>query len=187
MFTDKDRTKFFDFIIPVIPVINSSNSSEILLKKKNQFKYLLSDNLIEDISFFIDDMRLLHNISNEFYLYKEKLNENLIQDKLFGIITYKNIYPNDFMKLSYNEGSLYKIFNSKLVYIKKLVLEIESEIEIIKNQITEYENINIRNILDLRLFYVVRIVEKLSGFMSFIVNGNTLTLNEIIETKTLNT
>jgi hypothetical protein len=181
MFTDKDRTKFFDFIIPVIPVINSSNSSEILLKKKNQFKYLLSDNLIEDISFFIDDMRLLHNISNEFYLYKEKLNENLIQDKLFGIITYKNIYPNDFMKLSYNEGSLYKIFNSKLVYIKKLVLEIESEIEIIKNQITEYENINIRNILDLRLFYVVRIVEKLSGFMSFIVNGNTLTLNEIIE------
>jgi hypothetical protein len=181
MFTDKDRTKFFDFIIPVIPVINSSNSSEILLKKKNQFKYLLSDNLIEDISFFIDDMRLLHNITNEFYLYKEKLNENLNQDKLFGLITYKNIYPNDFMKLSYNEGSLFKIFNSKLVYIKKLVLEIESEIEIIKNQITEYENINISNILDLRLFYVIRIIEKLPGFKSFIVNNETLTLNEIIE------
>lgn len=181
MFADKDRTKFFDFIIPVIPIINSSNSSEILLKKRNQFKYDLSDNLIEDISFFIDDMRLLHNISNEFYLYKEKLNENLNQDKLFGIITYKNIYPNDFMKLSYNEGSLYKIFNSKLVYIKKIVLEIESEIEIIKNRITEYENINIRNVLDLRLFYVVRIIEKLPGFKSFIVNSETLTLNEIIE------
>lgn len=181
MFTDRDRTKFFDFIIPVIPVINSSNSSEILLKKKNQFKYLLSDNLIEDISFFIDDMRLLHNITNEFYLYKEKLNENLIQDKLFGIITYKNIYPNDFMKLSSNEGSLYKIFNSKLDYIKKIVTEIESEIQIIKNQITEYENINIRNILDLRLFYVVRIIEKLPGFKSFIVNNETLTIDEIIE------
>lgn len=183
MFTDKDRTKFFDFIIPVIPVINSSNSSEILLKKKKQFKYVLSDNLIEDISFFIDDMRLLHNISNEFYLYKEKLNENLNQDKLFGIITYKNIYPNDFMKLSYNEGSLYKIFNSKLDYVKKLVLDIESEIEIIKNQITEYEKINIRNILDLRLFYVVRIIEKLPGFKSFIVNGETLTLDEIIQSE----
>lgn len=181
MFTDKDRTKFFDFIIPVIPVINSSNSSDILLKKKKQFKYLISDNLIEDISFFIDDMRLLHNISNEFYLYKEKLNENLNQDKLFGIITYKNIYPNDFMKLSHNEGSLYKIFNSKLVYIKKLVAEIESEIEIIKNKIKEYENINIRNVSDLRLFYAVRIIEKLPGFKSFIVNNETLTLNEIIE------
>lgn len=181
MFTDKDRTKFFDFIIPVIPVINSSNSSEILIKKRNQFNYNLSDNLIEDISFFIDDMRLLHNISNEFYLYKEKLNENLNQDKLFGIITYKNIYPNDFMKLSYNEGSLYKIFNSKLVYIKRIVLEIEEEIELIKNLIIEYENLFINNILDLRLFYVVRIIEKLPGFKSFIVNDETLTLDEIIQ------
>ena len=181
MFTDKDRTKFFDFIIPVIPVINSSNSSEILIKKRNQFNYNLSDNLIEDISFFIDDMRLLHNISNEFYLYKEKLNENLNQDKLFGIITYKNIYPNDFMKLSYNEGSLYKIFNSKLVYIKRIVLEIEEEIELIKNLIIEYENLFINNILDLRLFYVVRIIEKLPGFKSFIVNNETLTLDEIIQ------
>ncbi|MES2240648.1 MAG: hypothetical protein V4497_10375 [Bacteroidota bacterium] len=181
MFTDKERTKFFDFIIPVIPVINSSNSSEILLKKKNQFQYNLSDNLIEDISFFIDDMRLLHNISNEFYLYKEKLNENLNQDKLFGIITYKNIYPNDFMKLSYNEGSLYKIFNSKLVYTKKIATEIEHEIEIIKHQIIEYEDLFINNINDLRLFYVVRIIEKLPGFKSFIVNDKTLTLEEIIE------
>ncbi|HFK5529592.1 TPA: hypothetical protein ACGZ99_003678, partial [Elizabethkingia anophelis] len=57
MFTDKERTKFFDFIIPVIPVINSSNSSEILLKKKKQFQFQLSDSLIEDLSFFIDDMR----------------------------------------------------------------------------------------------------------------------------------
>lgn len=181
MFTDKDRTKFFDFIIPVIPVINSSNSSEILLKKRNQFSYDLSDNLIEDISFFIDDMRLLHNISNEFYLYKEKLNENLNQDKLFAIITYKNIYPNDFMKLSYNNGSLYKIFNSKLIYIKKIVSEIEGEIEIIKNEIIEYENLFIKNIRDLRLFYVVRIIEKLPGFKSFIVNSETLTLDEIVE------
>lgn len=181
MFTDKDRTKFFDFIIPVIPVINSSNSSEILFKKRNQLKYDLSDNLIEDISFFIDDMRLLHNISNEFYLYKEKLNENLNQDKLFGIITYKNIYPNDFMKLSYHEGNLYKIFNSKLVFIKKKVIELEDEIEIIKNKITEYENLYINNVLDLRLFYVLRIIEKLPGFKSFIVNSETLTLNEIIE------
>src|SRR5690606_30541975 len=33
MFTDKERTKFFDFIIPIIPVVNSSNSSQKLLEK----------------------------------------------------------------------------------------------------------------------------------------------------------
>ena len=32
IFSREDRTKFFDFIIPVIPVINSTNSGEILLQ-----------------------------------------------------------------------------------------------------------------------------------------------------------
>lgn len=30
----KDRTKFFDFIIPVIPIINASNSGDLSLKRK---------------------------------------------------------------------------------------------------------------------------------------------------------
>lgn len=33
IFTDTDRTKFFEFIIPVIPIINSTNSGEIFLQK----------------------------------------------------------------------------------------------------------------------------------------------------------
>ena len=33
MFKNEERTKFFDFIIPVIPIINSTNSGEILRKK----------------------------------------------------------------------------------------------------------------------------------------------------------
>ena len=181
MFTDKERTKFFDFIIPVIPIINSSNSSEILLKKKKEFKYNLTDNLIEDISFFIDDMRLLHNICNEFYFYSKKLNENINKDKLFAIITYKNIYPNDFMKLSYNEGDLYTIFNSKAIFIKNLINEIDTEIDEYKNQINEYESLFINNIKDFRLLYVIRIIENLTGFDSFVVNGNTISLDEIIE------
>ncbi len=182
MFTDKERTKFFDFIIPVIPVINSSNSSEILLKKKKEFRYKLSDNLIEDISFFIDDMRLLHNISNEFYLYSKKLNENLNHDKLFAMITYKNIYPNDFMKLSYNEGDLYTVFNSKTLFIRDAVKEINSEIEKCKERIIEYESLFINNIKDLRLLYVIRIMESLPGFNSFVINNKKSSIDEVIET-----
>jgi hypothetical protein len=183
MFTDKERTKFFDFIIPVIPVINSSNSSEILLKKRNEFQYKLSDNLIEDISFFIDDMRLLHNISNEFYLYSKKLNETLNQDKLFAIITYKNIYPNDFMKLSYNEGDLYAIFNSKAVFIKNVVSEIDGEIEQYKNQIKESESLFINNMKDFRLLFILRIIESLPGFKSFNINNEVLSIDDITEEK----
>ncbi|MEN2416432.1 YobI family P-loop NTPase [Flavobacterium mesophilum] len=181
MFTDKERTKFFDFIIPVIPVINSSNSNELLFKKRKSANFNLSDSLIEDMSFFIDDMRLLNNISNEFYLYKEKLNENLNQDKLFAIITYKNIYPTDFMKLSYNEGYLYDVFNSKNIYLKRVVNE--KDIEITKNNedIKYYESIYINNVKDLRRLYVSRIVEKLSGYKSFVINDETMSIEDVIK------
>lgn len=181
MFTDKERTKFFDFIIPVIPVINSSNSSEILLKKKKEFGFNLSDSLIEDISFFIDDMRLLHNISNEFYLYSKKLNGTLNQDKLFAIITYKNIYPNDFMQLSYNEGDLYEIFNSKSIFIKNSLKKIDEEINVAKSQIKEYENLFIDNIKDLRLLYLFRVLNTLPDFQSFVINGSTISIDKIVE------
>jgi len=183
MFTDKERTKFFDFIIPVIPLINSSNSSEILLQKRNKFQYKLSDNFIEDISFFIDDMRLLHNISNEFFLYQEKLDKNLSQDKLFAIITYKNIYPNDFMKLSNNEGELYTIFNSKSIFTQKSISEIDIEIDSITKEIKKHEDIFLENINDLRLLYIVRVIDKLPGYQSIIINDTTLTLDAITENK----
>lgn len=181
MFSDKDRTKFFDFIIPVIPVINSSNSSEIILKKKKEFGYDLSDSLIDNISYFIDDLRLLHNISNEFYFYSKKLNEKLIHDKLFAIITYKNIYPNDFMKLSNNEGDLYNIFKLKSVFTKKEIEKLEIEIENNKNKIKIFNSSYIDNVKDLRLVYIARVLESLPGFKSFVINGNPMSLDEVID------
>ena len=66
MFRDKDRTKFFDFMIPIIPVINSSNSNEKLLDIVKKNKYKISTDLLDDISLFIDDMRLLYNIHLQF-------------------------------------------------------------------------------------------------------------------------
>ncbi|WP_281847083.1 hypothetical protein [Olleya namhaensis] len=182
MFSDNERIKFFDFIIPVIPVINSSNSSEIILAKKKKYKYELSDTFIEDISFFIDDMRLLHNITNEFYLYKQKQGETpLVQDKLFAIITYKNKYPNDFVNLSKNEGDLYNILNSKSDYVKEEISKIQKETSDIKKEIKSIEELNIKNIEELRLIYVLRLIENLSDFSSFIINDQVKTINELIQ------
>ncbi|MBO4509336.1 MAG: hypothetical protein J5747_11975, partial [Spirochaetaceae bacterium] len=93
MFINKERTKFFDFIIPVIPVINNSNSKDKLKTILADSKYVIADDLISDISIFIDDMRLLYNILNEFYLYEQILNKsNLNANRLLAIITYKNIF-----------------------------------------------------------------------------------------------
>lgn len=178
MFTDKERTKFFDFIIPVIPIINSSNSSDILLRKRNEFNLDLSDAFIEDIAFFIDDMRLLHNITNEFHLYSKKLDSKLIHNKLFGIITYKNMYPNDFMRLSKNEGELYNIFLLKSKHIKEFIDNTDTEISKIKEQIKALEKVYFDNKTDLRKLYLAQIISNLTGFSSFIINNNSVDFND---------
>ncbi|RFN57670.1 YobI family P-loop NTPase [Marixanthomonas ophiurae] len=182
MFSDNERIKFFDFIIPVIPVINSSNSSEILRQKKKKYIYDLTDAFIEDISFFIDDMRLLHNITNEFYLYKTKQGETpLNQDKLFAIITYKNKYPNDFVSLSKNEGSLYSILNSKSKYINQEIKRIEKDITTLKDEIKNLDLINFKNTNELRQLYIIRVMETLDNFNNFIINKEPITLNDLLK------
>ncbi|WP_271765466.1 YobI family P-loop NTPase [Aquimarina algiphila] len=181
MFSDNERIKFFDFIIPVIPVINSSNSSEILRFKKKKYNYNLTDTFIEDISFFIDDMRLLHNITNEFYLYKVKQGETpLNQDKLFAIITYKNIYPNDFVSLSKNEGDLYNILNAKSNYSNQEINRIEEEISILKDEIRTLGLVNFKNTKELRQLYVLRTIELLNNFNYFIINNEPVSLDELV-------
>lgn len=109
----KDRTKFFDFIIPVIPIINASNSGDLLKKKIKYSPYseLVNDYFLEDVTIYIDDMRVLKNIFNEFVIYQQKLSAiDLDANKLLAMIIYKNIYPVDFSKLQYNKGLVYELF-----------------------------------------------------------------------------
>lgn len=133
MFTDKDRTKFFDFIIPVVSVINISNSKEKLSKKLKKINSDISNDLIEDISLFIGDMRLLKNISNEYIIYREIIKEKKLETHVLATIVYKNMYPEDFAKLHNNEGLVYDVFAKKEAFIA-------TEINRIKTKIKEKEH-----------------------------------------------
>ena len=71
VFADKsDRTKFFDFIIPIVPVLDSHNSRDILLEKQTEIPSLrmVDKNFLMDVSKYIDDLRLLLNCINEFQI-----------------------------------------------------------------------------------------------------------------------
>jgi len=181
IFKDKERTKFFDFIIPIIPVINSSNSKEILLGKKTTNQYNLSDDLIEDISLFIDDMRLLHNITNEFYVYYQHLNPSLNQDKLLSILVYKNIFPTDFTKLSENEGELYSTLSNKKFYVSKEISKIEESISSLKEDIEDLEKLKIKDIKELRRLYILEYITRLEWFKSFQISYEEKKIESLFE------
>jgi len=188
MFLDKDRAKFFDFIIPIIPVIDFSNSGNKLLKIIKHNKYGISNNLIDDLSIFIDDMRLLYNIMNEYYIYSNKLGLSF-QDQILAMIVYKNIFPNDFTKLSQNEGDLYNAISKKQDLIKKSINDIDNEISKIKEKLEIASEQKLKNIKELRALYILAIINdiKSSGFMGFNIDGEVADINVLCDDKNFHT
>ena len=109
IFLTKERTKFFDFIIPVVPVVDGSNALDKFLELFNisGMQELFDKDFLKDLSLHVDDMRILKNIYNEFLIYHEKLQESPVgrdDNKLLAIITYKNMFPKDFAELQVARG-----------------------------------------------------------------------------------
>lgn len=185
MFLDEERTKFFDYITTVIPIINSSNSAD-KMKEELECKGFtgLSDDIIETIAFFIDDMRLLKNIINEYAQYREKLGDNLDQNKLLAMIVYKNYHPKDFADLHKGEGVVYQCLHMK----DELLLErnkiIDNKIAGLNHKIECLESTHVLLEKELRLIYIEAYRNKLiqngvQMLVTFIVNNNGYTVDSI--------
>lgn len=162
MFIDKERTKFFDFIVPVIPYINPSNSEQKLIDKfkKEIDNKSLNEHFLTQISWYIDDMRLLINIYNEYMIYKNNLNsDKLDHNKLLALIICKNFYPLDFAKLHIREGLIYILFANKPKYIKEQIEQYNNEKTKLLKEIKEIENESIQNIEELRQSYIGKFIQ----------------------------
>ena len=134
MFKDKDRSKFFDFIIPIIPVINPTNAYDLIRKNyineesDSQLHDEIEDVFLHQVSLYFDDMRLVTNIFNEFKLYVNKLNNpNLNKNKLLALIIYKNHFPAEFANLHSNKGEIYELFNIRK---KNIISELLGPVDI---------------------------------------------------------
>lgn len=138
----ENRTKFFDYIIPVIPYMDANNSYNDLQKRFNDSNIKIEDEFISDITIFITDKRLLTNTFNEFLLYKYKLKhlKEYEYKYLFSIILYKNIYPIDFLNLTNQEGFLYEIINNKKKYIQRELKKLDDTIKEVENKIGDLNN-----------------------------------------------
>lgn len=177
MFKDTDRTKFFDYITTVIPVINYSNSKEKLTKALRAKGYKVEKDGdfeiedIEDIAFFIDDMRLLKNIVNEFDQYWKKLGSNgkshqLKPSKLLAMITYKNFYPEEFVKLHRREGRVYTCLSNKPKYIEFALKTIEDKIALFDKEEEALKQTRHLNIEELRSVYAEKVRTRIREYCS---------------------
>ncbi len=191
VFKDTQRAKFFDYISTVIPFINPSNSKDKLKEELRIRGYEdITDDDLEEIAFFINDMRLLRNIANEYQQYRNRLcsmaQTPLNPTKLLGMIVYKNYYPRDFARLHNREGKVYQCINSKKEFVAYAQQELETRKLSLENKIKEYSQYTHLSKKDLRvksLYYIITQMQELP--VSISVENKYQSLTSIIQNEKL--
>ena len=112
--TPESRTKFFDFVMPVIPVMDSENASEHFLGKftSDELRQESFSECLARLALFIPDMRVMHNIANEFRLYRNIVNNGEDLKRLVSLIAYKNLCSEDYHRIDQRKGLLYSIVDA---------------------------------------------------------------------------
>ena len=156
IFISKDRTKFFDYFVPVVPVVDSSNSYDQFIShfKKGGLFEKFNESFLQGLSLYIDDMRLLKNIYNEFVIYYNRLNiTELDCNKMLAIIAYKNLFPRDFADLQLNQGFIYTIFANKDSFVAEEIEKLDKQVSEKSNEIDMAKNEHLSTIKELDAAY----------------------------------
>lgn len=167
MFINTDRTKFFEFIIPVIPIINTSNSIDMVLEQGRRLALdgRLDRQFLREVSRYLNDLRLIQNIFNEYSIYVANLEtdgENLLDaNKLLAILIYKNVYPRDFELLHRSAGTLAEILNYQHELIRTSEATHRTEIAELEKQLEVAERQTPSDLRELQQIYAMALIEKL--------------------------
>lgn len=156
MFVSKDRTKFFDYIVPIVPVVDGTNSFDQFIEHldKNNLTSEFEKSFLQGVSLYIDDMRLLKNVCNEFLIYYRRLNTtDLNLNKMFAMITYKNLFPRDFSDLQNGQGYVKSLFDHKEKFI---VSEREKILDIIEAKKEEINTCRSEQLVDVSELDIIK-------------------------------
>lgn len=162
----EERTKFFDYIVPVIPFVNASNSGDLFRRKIANLhipEAEVRSSFITDISAFVNDMRVLTNVVNEFDLYRNLLDKKLNKEKLLAMILYKNLYPTDFSLLHQNKGVVYQTFFSAPKIRNEIREDDSDRLKEIDSEIQAISEETLRSIEELRAVIVGKLLKLWPG------------------------
>ena len=110
------RTKFFDVIIPVVPFLSADNARDLMSQVMTSTTFAIDQGLIRTAARHTADMRLIHNIRNEFEVYRNRLvvpEESLYDindDLVFAMVLYKNTHLGDFEAIRQKVSSLDNLY-----------------------------------------------------------------------------
>ncbi len=187
IFVNTDRTKFFEFIVPVIPVINHSNSIDKVLEHGHRIKLdKLNPRFIRDVSRHLSDLRLINNIFNEYVVYSRNLESDdgpiLNPDKLLAILIYKNVIPKDFAALHRQEGALSKVLSRYDGYVLQIEQRTRADLSSLEKQLAIGEAQILRDHAELRKVYAMGFIERVPAPYTILhANGRSISFSQLAE------
>ncbi|MBC8978661.1 MULTISPECIES: hypothetical protein [Pseudomonas] len=193
LFFADDQAKFFDLIIPVVPVVNSENSQEKMtdLLKAKRFDSIrrFDPELIETVCYYIDDMRLIKNIVNELDLFSSLLGGRGVRldaNKLLAMVVVRNLYPEACAELTKRRGPIFSVFNEFGDWRIAQAKEIEAQVSYLREQLAIMEREHVASLEELRVcvwYQVVKLINPVDTTDLTYDNEVTVTLTEFVQDK----
>lgn len=135
LFSAEDRVKFFDYVVPIVSVINTDNSKQKMLDIMRSRRWrrvnIPSEDLMDAVCYHVDDMRQVVNIINEYDLFTKVAgaNKDLSKDKIFAAVVAKCLFPKEYACLLKGDGPIlelikcYKLWGVERSEINKLEID----------------------------------------------------------------
>lgn len=166
VFVHNDRTKFFDAIVPVLPIVSEANAHSTfkqMLKKAgilSEIDCKRWDHLCRIITLHIQDMRILKSIISEFKLYNQVLalpETKESKRKLLAFIAYKNLYSDDFALCQAGKGELATLIQHKSTFLRQKKKQLEANIRALRDAEAEAEEECLHDKQELAELFVYRL------------------------------
>ena len=139
----RDRTKFFDYVIPVIPYVDPANAQGILQEGLQGIGLAVDEGFLFDLSVFIDDPRVLKDIINETNHFRTALFRagrelgKYDAERLVAMVTYKVVFPSDYELLQVRRGYMYTLLSRHQWLIDTLCESMNNEMIELESQLSE--------------------------------------------------
>lgn len=127
-----NRTKFFDLVVPVVPFITHRNARDLMQTQLAARGHAISKDLIDLAGRHLADMRLIHNILNEYEVFRHRLLDvpqpvpGLDEDRLFAMVIFKNAHMGEFERIRLGSSSLDVLWDTWRLFVKHQLDEIQT-------------------------------------------------------------
>lgn len=135
LFTGETRTKCFDFIVSILPVVDKYNMGDFMAEQYANILSGIDKSDLLRLGMYVQGKREMTNVINEYLLQEPLLIKGAMSSaKLLAMVIYKNLFPQDYAKAYQKEGFLAGVFQHKNLFYTPLINDDLSRYdEIIKN------------------------------------------------------